>query len=59
MHKEPINQNDEAGGRDSHGVLKHFRETLGRLTHGEVEGWNVEQAEKREEERMRERTSRL
>lgn len=59
MKSEPINQMGENGARDEFGVLKGFRNVLGNLTHGEVEGWNEQEAAKREEERKKERLAKL
>jgi acyl-CoA oxidase len=59
MKREPINQMGEAGARDQDGVLKGFRNVLGTLTHGEVEGWNEKESAKREEERGIERRAKL
>lgn len=59
MHREPLNQSGPHGGREQDGVLKGFRTTMGRLTHGEVQGWNEEEAQKREAERQKERTAKL
>lgn len=42
MRQEPLNASGEHGGRDEHGVVKGFRGEMGRLTHGEGQGW-VEQ----------------
>jgi hypothetical protein len=59
MKREPINQMGETGGRDDSGVLKGFRQVIGTLTHGEVEPWNQEEADKREKERQVERMTKL
>jgi alkylation response protein AidB-like acyl-CoA dehydrogenase len=59
MRSEPINQSGAEGGREADGVLKGFRQTLGRLTHGEVEPWNEQEAQRREKEREAERMSKL
>ena len=59
MKREPINQQGDHGARDQDGVLKGFRNVLGTLTHGEVEGWNEQESAKREQERNIERRARL
>lgn len=59
MKSEPINQMGQLGARDEFGVLKGFQNVIGTLTHGEVEGWNEQEAAKREEERKIERLAKL
>lgn len=61
MQREPINRPQAEGGvrGNDDGVLLGFRDTIGRLTHGEVEPWNTAEAEKREAERRPERSARL
>lgn len=59
MKSEPINEKGQFGARDEDGVLKGFRNVLGMLTHGEVEGWNEQEAAKRESERKLERLAKL
>lgn len=60
MKSEPLNQSGHSGaGRDQDGVILGFRQTIGRLTHGEVTPWNETEAKRREEERQKERTSKL
>jgi hypothetical protein len=59
MKSEPINQTGVNGARDEMGVLKGFRNVIGTLTNGEVETWNVQEAEKREREKQTERMAKL
>lgn len=60
MKQEPLNQSGHSGaGRDENGVLLGFRQVIGRLTHGEVKPWNQLEAERREEERQKERMAKL
>ncbi|PWN41874.1 acyl-CoA oxidase [Ceraceosorus guamensis] len=44
MRLEPLNQQGLSGGRDEDGVLKGFRQAMGRLTHGEAQHFNGEAA---------------
>ena len=60
MKSEPLNQSGDPGaGRDQDGVILGFRQTIGRLTHGEVTPWNEKEAKRREAERQKERSSKL